>query len=329
MRQIFIATLLTLSTFSLRAQASVEAVAQTQHFEFHINYWFNMHHFLWTEAFLNVHADSSLVEGQLSSEERAALNAAVNFYKENLVGQDLRSGDYMGAFREWIIDQRINIREIPDNFSVHMKHLLTFDGVYRTQFWSMHRNACEVVLSENLELIKTTEQAYVSEIEKLTRQRWQGDPIRVDITYFGKISKRNMRNRPYTNIFPTHVVMNTLGDNDIKGGWLELLYHEAAHHLILGSSYFVSGTINDVAEINKLDIPRQLWHAYLFYLTGKLTQQILTEKGVDYPYTYMERNGIFSNQLPVLEEHLGAYMQRKITLADATLKILQALADGK
>ena len=121
--------------------------------------------------------------------------------------------------------------------------------------------------------------------------------------------------------------MNTVGDDHVEGGWLELLYHEAAHHLILRTSYFVNGTINDVAEIHKLEIPRQLWHAYLFYMTGTLTKRLLTEQGMEYPYIYMERNGIFSRYQEQLNTHLAAYMERKVTLSEATLQILQALQE--
>ena len=116
--------------------------------------------------------------------------------------------------------------------------------------------------------------------------------------------------------------MNALGENKVKGNWLELLYHESAHHLILGSSYFVGGTIKDLTEVMKVKTPRQLGHAYLFYFTGQLTKQLLAKNNIDYPATYMERNGVFSRYFPLLEKHLTLYMDREITLVEATKRII-------
>ncbi|MGB3464399.1 MAG: hypothetical protein WBA74_03980, partial [Cyclobacteriaceae bacterium] len=172
---------------------------------------------------------------------------------------------------------------------------------------------------------KATEEQFVDAITEATKQFWDSEKVPVFLTYYGKISKRNSRNRPYTNIFPTFMVMNTYGDSDIKGNWMELLYHESAHPLILGSGLFVGGTINDTAEIHQLNIPRGLWHAYLFYFTGKISQKLLKKIGIEYPKTYMQRNGIFGRYYPSLKEHLDLYLDRKVTLAEATHSILKKL----
>ncbi|MDX1406606.1 MAG: hypothetical protein R3330_00690, partial [Saprospiraceae bacterium] len=178
-----------------------------------------------------------------------------------------------------------------------------------------------------LDLIRRTEEQFVEQVTALTRQFWQFDPLHVDITYVAKATEWNLRNRPYTTIFPTHVVMNAIGENHVRGNWLELLYHESAHHLILTTSYFVGGTIRDVAETMGVRPPRQLGHAYLFYFTGVLTQNILGQEQIPYPETYMERNGTFGRYLPALQTHLTPYIERKLTLAEATRRIILALQE--
>ncbi|MEL7246785.1 MAG: hypothetical protein AAFO03_00140 [Bacteroidota bacterium] len=320
--------LFTLLSASLVAQSSPRAPeAETEYYEFHINYWFNMHHLLWIEAYSNTHLESSIIDVELNAEENEALDAAVRFYRENMIQYDLRQGSYMGEFRDWITQQGSTIATVPAAFRPHTKVMFGFDAVYRRHFWSAHQNACELVLEQNLPLIEATEKVYVEEISLLTREAWQKKRIPVDITYFGKITKRNLRNRPYTTIFPTHVVMNTLGDDQIEGAWLELLYQQSASHLVLRNSSFVTGTIKDVGEINKLQVPQTLWRGYSFYLAGSLSQQLLRQQGIDYPYTYTERNGVFSQYQGLLDTHLAAYMERKATLADATLQILQGLQE--
>lgn len=327
MRQLFCIACLILISWTTHAQNEVSLSRETARYRFQINYWFNMHHLLWTEAYFQANLDSTMISQKLNKEEQEALDAAVQYYRDNLIQEDLRAGAYSTPFREWIINQGEQINQTPSQFVPHMKVLFRFDGVYREHFWPEHSQACKRVIRNNLELIRATEEAYVEQISKLTRQAWQSDRIQVDVTYLGKITKRNMRNRPYTNIFPTHVVMNTLGDDEVDGGWLELLYHESAHHLILRSSYFVNGTIQDVAEINKLDAPRQLWHAYLFYLTGKVTQDLLVAQGLEYPQIYMQRNNVFGRYYPHLDEHLSSYRKREVSLAEATLNILRGIAE--
>lgn len=297
----------------------------SKYYEFHINYWFNAHHFLWLEAFMNTEKDSTLVTEKLSKNDTKDWVTAVNYYKETLVQKDLRSNDYMSSFKKWIITQDETPGEIPEAFQEHMEVLQAVQPVYQRNFWPKQQRACQKVLADNLELLRAVESRYVDQITTLTRQFWEFTKIRVDLTYVAKASKWNLRNRPYTSLFPTHVVMNSVGENKVRGNWVELLFHESAHHLILPGSYFVSGTINDYVEASGIKAPRQLWHAYLFYFTGQIAKELLVSEGIAYPITYMERNRVFSRYFPLLEKHLTPYINRKITLAEATSSFITEL----
>ena len=314
---------------NLFAQNKIEPVDTTAYYAFYINYWFNMHHFLWLESFLNTKADSTLIATKLSPEVKNKLDNALQYYNENLVEEDLRMSEYMSSFKNWITDQNRDLDTIPTAFKEHMKILLAFDTTYKKEFWPLHKQACETVLEENLDLIKKMEESFVEQITKLTRQFWQFEKIKIDITCYAKSDTWNLRNRPYTTLFPTHVVMNAIGENEVKGNWIELLYHESAHHLILGHSYFVAGTIKDYVEVEGIKAPRQLGHAYLFYFTGILTKQLLTEQNIDYPTIYMVRNKVFSRYYYSIEKHLDLYIDRKITLVEATERIINDLNNQK
>lgn len=313
---LILATLVILSSESIAQSPPAED--STKYYEFHINYWFNAHHFLWLEAFMNVEKDSTLLLEKLPKKDLQIWKEATAYYKNNLVQEDLRMSDYMSSFKTWILNQTENFDEIPEDFRTHVAILQSVNPIYKKYFWPGHKKTCEAVLNSNIELLRSIESDYVDRITELTRQYWEFKKIRVDITYVAKANKWNLRNRPYTSVFPTHVVMNAIGENHIKGNWIELLFHESAHHLILPNSYFVSGTINDHIEVHQIKAPRQLWHAYLFYFTGQVARQLLQQQGIDYPTTYMERNRVFSNYLLLLKKHLTPYMDRKITLAEAT-----------
>ncbi|MCB1023957.1 MAG: hypothetical protein KDB79_06200, partial [Acidobacteria bacterium] len=196
--------------------------------------------------------------------------------------------------------------------------------IYKDIFWEIQNASNKKVLNDNLAMIKSTEKVVIQRLTDLTKQFWPGGKVRVDIVYYAKSSRQNMNNRPYTSIFPTHVVMNSAGDSDRPfGNWLELLYHESSHPLILSSSGFVSGTIMDVAETSGAKPLRSLWHAYLFYFSGVVSKQALETQGIKNYEMYMVRNNVFGWYLPYLEKYLPAYVNKTMTLKDATELIFQ------
>ncbi len=320
MKKVIAIVLLVFTMNTANAQEQIKQ--ETKYYAFQVNYWMNLHHFLWLESFMGVHTEESLIDKELPTKEKKKLENALDYYRAHLVDKDLRMHDYMSDFKAWVSTEEIGLASIPNQFKDHVEVLKAVSTVYQEYFWKEHREACIRVLQNNLEMIKATEEAFVQEITKLTRQFWQDEKLLVDITYVAKASKRNLRNRPYTTLFPTHVVMNVNTSDDVPGNWIELLFHESAHHLILSTNYFIGGTINDTAEVMNTRPPRQLGHAYLFYLTGQLTKTLLEQEGMDYPEIYMQRNGVFSRLFPLLKKHLDPYMNRKLTLEGVTRNIM-------
>lgn len=320
---IIIITVLLIS-IQANSQTTIQHSDTTEYYSFEINYWFNMHNFLWLESFLRKEFDSTMVDFKLKKKTSADLDAAIEYYHLGLVDEDLRMSDYMTSFKEWITSNP-DKSDVPDSLQEHFEVLQKFSGTYENVFWPKHRQSCETALNENIDLIRKFESEFVDRLSQLTRQFWQEGRVKVDIVYVAKASKWNLRNRPYTSIFPTHVVMNAYGDNDVPGNWLELLFHESAHNMILTRDYFVGGTIMDVASVMKVKPPRQLWHAYLFYFTGYLAKDMLEKAGIDYPETYMKRNKVFGRYHNLLDRHLIPYINREITLATATERFITEL----
>lgn len=304
---------------ALMTNAQVET---TQYYSFHVNYWFNLHHFLKQESLLKS-LDSTMVTTSLPLKDQRILEEGVKYYTDEFFEEDLRTSDLFTDFKTWISTDP-SLEDTPAQFSGIISILKKIDPVYRAHFWKNHLQTIESVLSENLPMIKNIESQFVDDLELLTRQFWPDDKVRVDLVYVAKSSKWNVRNRPYTSIFPTWVVMNAYGENDVKGNWIELLFHESAHPMILSRDYFVAGTIQDVARAEGLKLPRQLWHAYLFYLTGDLAKRLL-EEDIAYDTTYMQRNKVFSRYYPTLDKYLPLYIKGEKTLADVTKSIILEL----
>lgn len=121
----------------------------------------------------------------------------------------------------------------------------------------------------------------------------------------------------------THIVMDSKTSVHAEGEWIELLLHEACHHLISSSSGFVGGTILDVSDIMGKKAPRQLWHSFLFYFSGKVAQNLLTKEEMKECELYMVRRNVFAAYFPLLDKHLPAYLANEANLAEATEKIME------
>lgn len=303
---------------------------QSNLFVFYNLYWFNMHHFLYHEAMMNSVADSTVIGeetlGKISKQESKVLDDAIDFYQTDLADRDLRTSEYMKAFRKWIIRHENLPSSIPSKFSSHIEMLKRFDPIYKKYFWPQHEASNQQILRKNLPLIERTEDSAAQWLSILTRQYWQEEKIRIDLVYFGKASADNWRHRPYTSLGPTHIVMNSAeAPNTPHGNWIELLYHEASHHLIGGNYGFVGGTIQDITKVIGVRGSRSLWHAYLFYFSGVVTKELLTNQGIADYTMYMVRYRVFYRYFPLLEKHLFPYIEREVTLHDATKELIEDL----
>lgn len=336
MRPIFLVIPLILLVIRLNGQTTTTApqpgaLTQTQYFAFYGHYWLNMHHFLFDEALLTDSLRTALAEkyeAELGEKSFAQLDRAVAYYQRHFVKKDLRTNDYLYEFKRWVITQEEQqLVGAPDSFQVHILELLEFDPLYRQYFWPDHQEKLQSVLNNNIALIRATEEKVVKRLELLTREHWQEHPIRTDLCIHGKTSIYSKRDRPYTTVYPTHIVMH-VGDTP-AGNWLELLYHEASHHLIGGVSGFVGGTIENIRAVEQLRIPRGLWHAYLFYFSGKVTQDVLLEQGFKEYELYMSRNRVFGFVWPYLDQFLPAYINQEQTLEMVTRSILKAFAEDR
>ncbi|MEM7374518.1 MAG: hypothetical protein AAF587_38355 [Bacteroidota bacterium] len=303
-------------------------LGSTDVYEFYAPYWFNLHHFLQYEALLRSVVDSSIISKatlqHMSSTEKAALEAAISYYQEHLVEKNLRSNPYQSAFKQWIVHQdSMQLENIPPEFRHHCEHLQKVTEGYRNHFWNTHRQSIRTRLRDNLQLINDTEEKAVDRLTELTRSYWKEGNIRVDICYYGSASAYNLRPRPYTTLSPVHVVMNAMPSTDIPhGSWLELLYHESSHHLISSKAGFVAGSIGDASGFPNQKAPRDLWHAYLFYFSGVVTQDLLHEQGITDYSLYMVRKRVFSSYFPHLQAHLPAYMRFEDSLYEVSKRII-------
>lgn len=329
--QLFILMFIATNLWSQASKLPPGYLDSTQLYEFYSHYWFNMHHFAQQEALLNTARDSTIIPEkiwkEMDSPAQESINDLVEYYKENLVEKDLRTSEYMYNFKHWILSQELQIEpNIPEVYKNHVELLQAADQAYQQHFWPLHSKTNQKVLSDNLDFIRESEVELTTELARLTASEWQEEKVRVDICYFGKSSSYNITNRPYTNLSPTHIVMNASFEADRpSGNWLEMLFHESSHNLIGSRTGFIAGTINNISAVTGQKAPRSLWHAYLFYFSGWVARDYLRSNGMDNYDLYMVRNGVFSRHFRALDKHLPDYIEGKRTLHDVTKAIFADL----
>lgn len=143
MKKRLLFVLFVLACFNLPAQDRYIYQDTTQYYSFRINYWFNLHHFLWLESFVNTNADSTIINQQLPEESQKILSEALTYYQQKLTAEDLRESDYMTEFKVWVTHQGKELKAIPDKFEEHVSILQTMSEVYEANFWAAHQSSCK------------------------------------------------------------------------------------------------------------------------------------------------------------------------------------------
>lgn len=299
-------------------------LGESKQFMFYSHLEFNMHHFLYNAAILyrdsgiTAAVDSGIFATMLD-EEKKLTESALTFYAKNMIGHDLRTGDYNFALKRWLVEHHWK-NDLPavKEFTDHSVILNAFKRVYSKFFWEKHHASNFKAYLENIDRIKQYESEFIARLTTLSQSTWTSEKIRVDISYHSK------RDIPYTTTHPvTHIVMDSKRSNTSPGVWFELLLHEASHHLIEPSSGFVGGTIVNVCDSLGRKPPSQLWHAYLFYFSGKIAQEILVEDSLTNYSMYMIRYNVFSEYIPLLDQYLSAYMVGQKNLKEVTERIIE------
>jgi len=308
-------------------------LGESQYFRFYNHFWLNMHYFLYNRA---VEYDGKKVEeffekkhiAALPKEKQEQLADLLEFYRSHMIDQDLRTGGYHHSYKRWVVQYNEKERlPVPEKGTEeHIERLNQFAPLYRQYFWKKHKKANLKVFRQNRSLVKKLEHKAVQRLTELSQRQWEKEKIRVDLSYFSKL------NRPFTTTRPTtHIVMESMKNHQPRGNWLELLFHEASHHLIFPSNCFVGDAIKKAAGELGLseNAVRNMWHIYLFYFSGRVVEALLEEEWEEDYELYMVRNGVFSRSFPQVNEFLPAYMNGKKGLLAVTKEILEASSNDR
>jgi hypothetical protein len=320
-------------------------------FEFHSGFWVNLHHFLYLQArLMNGNTSSadnargaappdeppvSLID--FSMEEIKAWRAAVAFYAKDLARRDLLLNGDMETINNRLSEMEA-CADLQGKASPPCRSGLQTDlvdaldrasPVYRAHWWTEQDRTNREWIARVAPMVQQMGLGLSAQLADVYQRPWPASRLRVDVVWYGGPYGA------YTSLGPTHV---TLSSHDVRNQGIygfEVLFHEGSHAL--------AGAVNEAIarEFRTRDkpIPRDLWHALLFYTTGELvrrdlaygTMTLTTLQGTD-PSNYQPyaaRFGLYSGSWDsfrgMLDLYWRPYLEGRVSFDTAVARLAAAL----
>jgi len=300
-------------------------------FEFHSGFWLNLHHSLYQQA--RAMRDSGAAKPPadgptLTVEEQHAWQEAVTYYANSLAGQDLLfNGDMVN-----IKNRLAEMEGEPDLQKSGLRPELVTAleqaaPVYRAHWWQGHDRENRAWVAGVAPLVEQLGAGLSRKLAEVYQSQWPQGRIRVDVSHDANWAGA------YTTLDPLHITISSSAPGNQGLAALEILFHEASHALAATAR----DEIARECRTRNRPIPRDLWHALIFYTTGEMVRRTLADvlvarqsdpSGKDYmPYAY--RRGLYQrgwqNYLRVLERHWLAYLNGDVEFDRAIARMVAAL----
>ena len=268
----------------LRAQQSGEAPGSPI-IELHSGFWINLHHFLYLQARLrNAAAEpgsraskaqpeysAAPPAGDLTPAEQKTWNAALDAY-----ARDWSSRDLLGNSDMVIVNDRLAEIENCADFSGRgapqcvpglradlVAALAEAAPIYRAHWWPQHDRENRAWMAAVTPLVHAMGSDLATQLSRVYQHPWAPGRLRVDVVWYAGPEGS------YTTLGPAHVTIASHDSRNQGMAAFEMLFHEASHTLAAG----VNESIERHCRALSKPIPRDLWHALLFYTTGELVRQ--------------------------------------------------------
>jgi hypothetical protein len=262
-------------------------------FEFHSNFWVNLHQTLFEEALLRagkpdrrLQGTTPLPEPRMSAQEEATWNAAVLFYATNF-----------GTSRQHGNDQLIGI---DDTLAMQPDNGVSFDSaelpppllavlssaapIFRKYWWPAEHQSNVTWIASQRALVHDLGPRLAAALTRDLQQPWPTKPIRVDVCYY--VPEIGFA---FTTL-PPHITYAS-GDPSHQGliGF-ELLFHEASHTF----ADVETDALSRACRVHGKDCG-DLWHTLLFYTSGvELGRLLPPDKRAGFA-PYADKYGLYTH----------------------------------
>ena len=310
---------------------------KTPPFELHSGFWINLHHYLYEQALLRRRAAGS---GQMSASgtgansmngitepQQRVWDSAVDYYVNTMVKRDLVFDKELVAINDRLaeLERAANLSRSGLNADL-VRVLESVAPVYRERWWPAHDRANQFWIAVITPMLKQFSRPLVEQLTNAFRARWPTAPIRLDVVVYANWAGA------YTTFDTANRVHTTISSTDARcQGFaaLETVFHEASHSMVDPRTGAIAEAIARECRARNKPVPRDLWHAVLFYTVGEIVRRNLSEYGVsDYkPYAYL--NGLYARGWQdfqrALELDWQPYLDGKADFDGAMSRLIEAL----
>jgi len=261
-------------------------------FEFHSGFWVNLHHFLYHEARAKIAAKESGASGSAAAksdgpvlkQSGAVANAltpaqqkvwddAIAYYIENYANKDLlvnidlillknQLGDFEDCSELTGKKQSRCDAGLPGRIGPVLE---TVAPIYRARWWADHDRANRRWVARVAPLVREQGVGLSERLADIYQTRWPKERIRVDVCAYANPAGA------YTTLDPVRVTIASTDSRNQGTEAFEVLFHEASHSIALP----VEVAISRECKQRDKPIPRNLWHALIFYTTGEVLRPIM------------------------------------------------------
>ncbi len=302
-------------------------------FEFHSGFWLNLHHTLYRQARLQRNSGSSpgALIPNLSATEQKAWEAALAYYAQTYAGKDLLFSldlvlikNQLGDFETCDDLAGLKKRTCDAGLPKRLTEVLNAAApVYRSHLWAEHDRGNRRWIASVAPLVRRSGVDLSHRLAEIYETSWPRERIRVDVTAYANAAGA------YTTLDPLRVTVASTDARNQGPEALEILFHEASH----GISDNVQDAILRECRQRDKPVPRDLWHALLFYTTGEVIRPAVFSPDQAAPKTgyvpYAVREGLYKrgweDYLRVLTDYWQPYLDGKASFDDAIAHMVSAL----
>ncbi len=296
-------------------------------FDFHSNFWVNLHQVLFHEAKLRsgkpdrgLQSAPPLSAAGMSKQDQADWNAAVSFYAAHFGTRQQHGDDELVQINDGLAEQPDNgARLNPAGLPPEMVAVLQSAAViYRKYWWPAHNESNKNWIASQKQRLQDLGPKLASAMTKDLHQPWPAAPIRVDVCYY-------VVSLGYANTtLPPHITFSGSDPTNQDLSGVELLFHEASHTY----ADTMMNALSAEGRTQHKDVG-DLWHSVLFYTSGVELRRLLpaAEQASFTPYGY--RYGVYKGRWAqyrhLLETDWQAYLDGKSDFAEAIHSMVAGL----
>jgi len=269
-------------------------------FALYSSFWINLHHVLY--------------------EELRDWNSAVDEYETRLAPHDL-------LFDHELVLMNDRLAEMGDDESAQVTGfragiiaaLAKAAPVYRAHWWQDDDRANRQWINTVAPLVEDLGVTISRRLSAIYRSPWPKGAIHVDVCSYAGVFGG------YTTLAPLHITVSSRDPRNQGLAAFELLFHEASH----GLADPVRNALDREFQALAKPIPRDLWHALLFYTTGEVIRSTLAVTRRDVYKTYAEQNHLYERDWQAYQKALDRdwhpYLEETTDFGTAIKRLAQDL----